>query len=96
MWREALVIGLVLMAVGMVVGGAVEKAEIGYRIAKHFHWGEGGTVAAEGAGGGIGAAIGYDVGKYVGRWLGGVIGSSLGGPIGGYIGAAIGGAIGAY
>jgi len=30
MWRKALVLGLVLMAVGMVVSGAVEeKAEIG-------------------------------------------------------------------
>ncbi|ASJ15844.1 hypothetical protein A3L04_01520 [Thermococcus chitonophagus] len=35
MWKKALVLGLVLMAIGMVVGGvAVEKAEIGLVLAK--------------------------------------------------------------
>jgi len=47
MWREALVIGLVVMAVGMVVGGAVEKADIGLGIAYYY-----GKISGKAAGAG--------------------------------------------
>ena len=36
MWRKALALGLVLMAFGVVVGGAVEDANVGLIFAKKY------------------------------------------------------------
>ncbi|USS41002.1 hypothetical protein NF865_01925 [Thermococcus aggregans] len=49
MWRKALALGLVLMALGVVVGGAVEKAEVGLVFAKDYLIDKGATVAGAGS-----------------------------------------------
>jgi len=50
MWRKALALGLVLMAFGVVVGGAVvEKAEVGLVLAKDYLIDRGAKVAGAGS-----------------------------------------------
>ncbi|NJE26386.1 hypothetical protein E3E22_07095 [Thermococcus sp. MV5] len=49
MWRKALALGLVLMAVGMMVGGFIEKAEVGLVFAKDYLIDRGAKVAGAGS-----------------------------------------------
>lgn len=71
MWRKALALSLVLMAIGIVIGGAVEKAnfDIGYGIYKWHKTGDW-RQAIGGAKAGAATIVSAEVARRAAIWWG--------------------------
>lgn len=98
MWRKALALGMVLMALGVVFGGAVDNSHLTYRLTKRYSDPEKAAIV----GGAAGTALGWIGGKAIdylsGRaatYIGARIGARVGGAVGGLVGVAVGLAVGA-
>ena len=98
MWRKALGMGLVLMALGVVIGEAVENSNLTYRLTKRYADPEKAAIV----GGAAGTALGWIGGKAIdylsGRaatYIGARVGARIGAAFGGLVGVAVGLAVGA-